>query len=621
MSYDFGSQTLGIVNPFKTEGKFRALTGVLLMLAGVIPLISVADALKEEAITGYAYAILGFIFVAAGARHLGVGIFQLFRYFVGRSVPTSLAYNHSRSEQDVAQAEKSTVFYNDKTLHSMLMGRKNNTFAEPIGWVARLLHSLVPSLTFLPYQVRHLAQEMGVLVLNYLTAIMCFLIVFFVVSSGLAGEIARYLTMPMLSLLLLIYLVSTWRKTANSIHNQGNLHLKPSRGASVGVLLALSIIVPVFVGFALDNTGIDPKEVQELTESSPLFKAWGNLGVLLLAVVMVVVGVIPNLKSRLRSVTPRTEVSEFRDNMQESVHPNEIFINIENIVLANRRYKEIPNRLYREFDPRLNEQAEGKGSFAGELLVETQPVPADNDTPLYSKSGKLLASGLAQLATLVGFGFLYLLGTNIVELLLFLQNNEWSVKPALLLEGMSQINGIIFAFFAWLTFQAAGRILNNASHIFWGEIQFTSLLMFLKTEGTYTESRISTGMSIHDSTRSENVVVRSSITPWILTSRLNTSIFATSGSANLESPRFIMGMSRNDSELDEIVKEIKAFLRGRETIASITNESDLQNASTIHQVNQQTRAVPVQETQNEKLTAKQTEEAAGFLRNEENKDD
>ncbi|PPT10886.1 hypothetical protein CKA32_007133 [Geitlerinema sp. FC II] len=42
-------------------------------------------------------------------------------------------------------------------------------------------------------------------------------------------------------------------------------------------------------------------------------------------------------------VTPQTEVSEFRANMQESVHPNEIFINIENIVLANRRYKEVPN--------------------------------------------------------------------------------------------------------------------------------------------------------------------------------------------------------------------------------------------------------------------------------------
>jgi len=41
------------------------------------------------------------------------------------------------------------------------------------------------------------------------------------------------------------------------------------------------------------------------------------------------------------------------------VHPNEIFINIENIVLANSRFKEIPNKVYREFDPNLVEKAAG----------------------------------------------------------------------------------------------------------------------------------------------------------------------------------------------------------------------------------------------------------------------
>ena len=56
----------------------------------------------------------------------------------------------------------------------------------------------------------------------------------------------------------------------------------------------------------------------------------------------------------------------------------------------------------------------------------------------------------------------------------------------------------------------------------------------------------------------------------------------------LEAPRFVMGMNKNDGELKEIVDEIKAFLRGRET--SLNQTVDLANASTIHQVNQQTRA-------------------------------
>ncbi|WJG08689.1 hypothetical protein [Aliiglaciecola sp. LCG003] len=620
MAYDFGSQTLGIKNPFKTEGKFRVATGVLLAISGIIPLLNVASTLKEQPIYSYTYAILGFILLASGVRHTGIGIFQLFRYFVGRSVPTSLAYNYSRSEQDTAKAEKNALLYNDAKLHSMLMGRKNTTFAEPIGWISRLIHSLSPNLTFLPNPLRHLAQELGALTLNFLTAFVSFLVVFFVVSTGLAGETAKQVTMPVLSILLFFYLIMMWRSTANSITNQANKTSNASGGVSFGAVIALSIIVPVFMGFALDElTGWTSAQVQNFTETVPIFSAWGNFALLLVAILFVIIGVVPNLNTRLKAVTPQTEVSEYRDNMQESVHPNEIFINIENIVLANRRYKEIPNRIYREFDPALKEQAEGKGSFAGELLVETQPILADENKVNYKTANKVLSTALAQLSVLVAFAFFAYFTLNLADALVFLNAIDGDLSSS---SAVTQFAGFIntglFSLFGWLSFQATGKILNNASHLFWGEIHFTSLLMFLKTEGTYTESRISTGMAIHDSTRSENVVVRSSITPWIITSRLNTSIFATSGSGNLESSRYIMGMSKNNDELDTIVKEIKDFLKGRESIASITNEADLQNASTIHQVNQQSRFLP-EDKSNEKLESKD-DEAAGYLRNDADKD-
>jgi hypothetical protein len=82
-----------------------------------------------------------------------------------------------------------------------------------------------------------------------------------------------------------------------------------------------------------------------------------------------------------------------------------------------------------------------------------------------------------------------------------------------------------------------------------------------------------------------------------------------------------MGMVKNDQELANIVSEIKAFLRGREAIASITNEADLNNASTIHQINEQTRSLPGSQGDTQKLSVKD-EQAAGFLRNNEddNKD-
>ena len=79
-----------------------------------------------------------------------------------------------------------------------------------------------------------------------------------------------------------------------------------------------------------------------------------------------------------------------------------------------------------------------------------------------------------------------------------------------------------------------GAILAIAAHVFWSEMQFDSLAVYFQCHGTYTESKLSTGTSIYDSTRSENMLVRSSMTPWIIASRLVTSCFTESGTKNLE---------------------------------------------------------------------------------------
>ncbi len=617
MAYDFGSQTLGIKNPFKKEGLFKAIAGALVALIGVYTLIQVSGALKEDKVIGWTYAIIGFYLLVSGARHTGVGFFQLFRYFVGRSVPTSLAFNLSRSEQDSAKMEKPALLYSAKSLHSMMMGRKNTTFIEPVGFLGRFVHSIFPKLTFLPYPLRKMAQEIAGVTINFLTGILSFLIVFFVVTTGLAGETAQLFALPIMGVLLLLYLVITWSSAARAINSNRETVLKSAGGASFGGLLALSILVPVIAGIYLDEwLSISDNTKEVFNEASGIYSAWGNLGLLAISTVAVLVAVLPLLFARMAKAAPQTEVSEYRENMQESVHPNEIFINIENIVLANRRYKEMPNRIYREFDPQLNEQSDGKGSFNGELLIETQPALAEEENNTQQDGKKSILSLVGQVFFIASAVAFYFLGQNLIETIgAFNEHKALGSDESLtiLLQGAS---AALFTLFAWLTFKSASKILDAASHLFWGEMHFTSLLMYLKTEGTYTESKLSTGMSIHDSTRSENTVVRSSITPWVITSRIKTSIFATSGMKNLEQPRFIMSMTKNEQEMAAIVDEIKGFLREREAIAAITNERDLSNASQIHQINQQSRAFESGSIDS-RLDLKADEEAAGYLRNEE----
>ncbi len=53
--------------------------------------------------------------------------------------------------------------------------------------------------------------------------------------------------------------------------------------------------------------------------------------------------------------------------------------------------------------------------------------------------------------------------------------------------------------------------------------------MTIKVERTFTESRFSNHMTIRDSTRFESILVKSSITLWIMSARINSTIFADSG--------------------------------------------------------------------------------------------
>jgi hypothetical protein len=628
MAFDFGSSGLGIKNPFKQEGVIRAIGGFITAAIGLYSIFKTTTIIEQDLTQAWIYAIVGLLLLVAGLRRAGKGLFFLFKFFVGRSVPSSLAYNFTQSEADNAklEAKSRSLAYKGADLESMLMGRKNVTFTEPKGWMGRLVHSIFPKLIFLPYQFRNILQEIVSVLVTTIVAFVAFGLTYFVSSSGLAGE-AGHIIIPAFSLLLLIYLVGAWRSSANAVRIDRVKTLQTAGAASLAKVIAFSILFPVIIGFLyqfINGKTNGQATAARLFENVEMFSAWPSLLLLLGLGALTSVLVLYMITVRTKSAKPVTDVSEFRENLQESVHPNEIFINIENIVLANRRYKEIPNRTYRAFDPTLKEESQGKGSFSGELLVETQPEfkPAQVDGAFKSAryASTVIGQVLLVVASLLFFGLADQIGAAI-EFVKDLMANPPRTRGsenaviATLQPIIENGSAIAFTFlstlFMWQIVLTIGRMLENFSNVFWAELQFDSLLMYMKTDGTFTESKISTGMSIHDSTRSENVVVKSSITPWVVSSRITSSTFATAGSQNIEMPRYVMSMHKNDSELSSIVDEIKSFLRDRENIAGFTNTVDLQHAENILKVNEASRYNPSQ------LGHTQEEQAAGFLRNEQ----
>jgi hypothetical protein len=244
----------------------------------------------------------------------------------------------------------------------------------------------------------------------------------------------------------------------------------------------------------------------------------------------------------------------------------DIFRAIE-ITLAKHRFQEIPNRVYVNDVPQLVAQgSQNKGEFEGRTVQEVQP------RPIADRRGDLM------LQVGIAAGQVLMLGAGITLFAVLMQLTTIG------------ISGIMQALLGAVIIWTAGMLIAHTSTLYVSEIEFESDLIVFQATGTFSESRLATGMSIYDSTRSENTIVRSSLTPWLIVSRLHTSTLTVSGSANLEQPRLILGMSDNPTLTRDLVADAQAFLKDRQIMATVNSESDLQAASNIYKMNERTRA-------------------------------
>jgi hypothetical protein len=619
MAFDYGSIDLGLKNPFKLEGKVTALRGAIESITGIALLVVAAGLVKEDATAGWILMLFGMIILGFGIASLSTGIYATLKYFVGRNHPTSLAYNYSKSQSSTAKEEKITVAYNDQELEEMLMGRKNITFKEPKGFLSRLLHSLIPKLMFLPYPMRNIAQQLFGSWVSTFVALIAYGLVAFVSLSGFTGEVGE-LAFPIYSSILMFYVLFSWRSAGKPATRNAAREIEPLGGGALAKIISLSFILPIIIGLSMSwlmqEQRISKAQIDGWFEQLPNLHAGMYFVAIIILATLSCALVFTMLKARLNAITPSTEVSELRENWQESVHPTEIFINLDNLVMANRRYKEVPNRVYRELNPQLQEQVEGKGGFKGEIIQEIQPKLHELDLGKGFSMARLLALLSGNFLYLIALIFTVLLAYSFIDIYRYIDSaNINSIEQALNNRHISPMSELVMAsvhlLLIGVLIKAFAQLLSSNAHLFFAEMQFESLLVYFKCEGTFTESKISTGTGIHDSTRSENTLVRSSITPWIIVSRVISTTFAATGMKNLEHPRHIMEMHKDEGQLQAIKKDVISFLKDRESIASITSERDLGNASQIHQLNQQTRAIPSQQA-----ITKDDEEAAGYLRKE-----
>lgn len=555
MSFEYGSKQIEIKNPFALQGKLLLVSGGLFLFLGIV-LFFIISFRSSEMISSdvsgkmlLVYHFFGaFILATIGLIMLIKGLFMVNKFYVGRGMPADLAVEVTKNRAEYSRNPNS-VSFSANHLHKALINRMNPSFIEPNGLLARMLHTYNPQLLFLPLPLRYITESAfecavstaGILILFTLS-----------ILSGVIGvneftstPIWKYVGWVYVFMMITLCLSMIPRKKWKFIPSSSSIK-------SLVVLIAIAILVPIAAGLFDGARDIAASPLPWLI-SFPLLSIGSFVYMYFLAL------------KRIPKEHPKTEVSEFREQWEESVNPQEIFRNVD-MTLADYRYMEMSNRKYLDADTGLVSYE--KGEYSGSMIQETQPIPMQeiNDKSLECGYKKLCAYIAQAMITFSGVWFFIMI--------------------AFTKKGTSTFSGILSEIVGMLMLFYFGYILYRTAYTYFGEIQFKSHLIHFFADGTFNKSKISMGMSVYDSIRSENEVVQTSIRPWIVCSEITTSTFAISGHYNLEQYRLITEMDKDDQWLNNIVSTLKNYLKSRKKLASTVSAEDLQSTAQIAQINQ-----------------------------------
>lgn len=607
MSYEYGSDGLGIKNPFRTEGIFKFVRGILTLGLGLMILLSIPELVQQDKILGWVGTGVASVIMILGAIVTGKGALQMLHFFVGRNAPTSLA-------KDFAGKGEENPKYTASELEQMMLNRINTTFEEPKGIIELTLHTFMPKLTFAPIPIRNIAQNVTSAMVRTVIAVISMIIATFVIYSGLLQVNADFV-FNTFGILMIVYLLFIWLIAGKPISKNETQNIKPITTFSFVRTLVFSVSIPVSIAYVfslmppqwragvedimnLSSENLDTYQKPEAFFAGIIEAIDIKMIMFMIVALVTCVFVYTMFMTILRTnaTNPYTHTSEQREAWQRPINPKEIFINLEQIVMAKRRYKNIPNRNYMSFDPQISSHGKG-GSYNGKFLQETQPIMEETKiSPIY----KILRLGgtLSAQILLAGIvGAIYVMYQSAPEIILGFRS---IMDNTITIQGIYELGSTIISVLGWLVVASIvavfGDLLNNHSHIYWAEMMFKSKLLYLNCEGTYTETTLTVGGGVYDSNKSDNFAYNTSNTSICIASELITSTFAGIGSQNLELPRYVLTMNEASVDMYAILDELKENLDAKKGMVDISDTvAGVQAMQTMHQMNQLTRANPNQD--------------------------
>lgn len=513
MSYDYSSagKTLELPNPYKVQNSFLLLSGGVLIVAGVLPLIEGRATLAPIPLAiGIALLFAGFFVVGMAAKRL--------RFFFGRGRPQSLAPEVPPTvDRDSQEANQIKQLLREGALR----------YPEPIGAIDNVLYHWTPKLITAPLAVQEEARIAFFNMCAMVTATFSFLVAWMVFGT----EASR----PLLSIAYfafgLFFLLTPFIRTGRARLDTKTLVL----------LIAAAIVGPALV--AIVSKSMPPMPFSLASQTFMLLGSGTAAAALLLLAALQQV-----------ASPPPTQTSSEQLRLSLNVPPSMLMDELERR-MQEQWTERIPNRRYARATPVIQPDVHS-GPFNGELLEETQPTPIKNMVPssvaqaLTSSHHRFLA-GMDLYATVLTM-------VAAVCAVLFARSALAGEKLPLNLFGASSI----FLAVAGFCFRSSARL--------WGRFDFQSFVTWVEMNGTYQTASVGTGNQLTSKIQTSNQIVRTeSMTLRIWRARVESVVFGKDGR------RQITAMFSTDAEAKDLGRHLSEFGSSRGSLVAPGSAEDM----------------------------------------------
>lgn len=528
MGYEYNpqSQRFDVPNPHRVENVFLSVGAALLVISGFASLFIARGRMLEHQ-AGGSWAALGVAVLTlfAGFTVVSWVLWQL-RFYFGREQPNSLAPNMTPTQSGESLEARSLT----ETLRQNAFN-----YDVPVTGIDQLLFTWMPDLLFSPKPLQQIARAQFRNLLVLAAILLSALIALFGVSAP--GQ---------RPLVFMFYCVLAAWVLVRAV-------LRPGVGSTelsliaVIVLCVIAVIGPVALGMLL------PADIPP-----PLGLNWALLAPLTVLVALAAAGMLL-MSVMTQTLRPTTiAMANHLEIVSFNGAPNQILLHYAR-TLQELWFEKIPNRRY-IFHPPTSDGT--RGSFTGESLEESQPVPTEA-------------------------------GPLTVAYCLTAREYRWLMFVTILSTALIAATAVLSWLAVWRWPNAAGDLIATATVCFlialyclrasrylWRRFRFTSRLYWLEMQGNFQVSNVDFGNIVQDRFRSQKTVTNvedMTLRMWVA------DIDSVCYGRNEE--RFVVGLAGNARESQRLAQHLASFARSQAVIVAPGSARDAERAAQTNQMN------------------------------------